>query len=219
MPVVPKSVVEIQEESVEATTSGTYGTEVIAFDAPANTQTDFDVTLPIPISLLEAKLDAKGVNDGDCIGFDVAPETTVGVLDAAVAAAATVITVPQSVVDLFDAGTLWLGQHLILDGGGNKDDCGVVTAYDVGAKTLTVKVGTTNAFAVGHAIKITTSMSPAVLNSGWVEVSSGDSKVYVFGESKIGGSFIQAGKVIRIRYKNSHATQQARVRVNLEYLY
>ena len=117
---------------------------------------------------------------------------------------------------MFNAGTLWLGQHLILDDGTAKDDCGIVTAIDDANNQLTVSVGTTNAFAIGDVIKITTSMSPALLGDGWIELVDGD-KVYSFGEAKIGGSFIQVGKTIRIRYTNTGA--QVRVPVVLEYLY
>jgi hypothetical protein len=217
MPVIPHALVEIQEEHPEAVTSGTYGAESITFDAAANAVTNHDIVLPIGISLMTARIDTKLAHDGDKIGFDIGPETAVGVLDAAIAASATVIDVPQSVVDLFTAGILWLGQHLILDDGTNKDDCGIVKAFDAVAKTLTTTVGTINAFAIGAGIKITTSMSPAILSDGWIELEGGDNKVYYFGETKIGGSFIPAGKTIRIRYTNIGA--QVKVPVILEYLY
>ena len=216
MPLLSNSVVTIREEKEGSETGGTYGAEGVAFDAAANVTTVYDLVLPIGISLLTARIDTKQAHDGDKIGFDIGPETVVGALADAIAASATVIDVPQSVIDLFEAGTLWIGQHLILYDGTEKDDCGIVKSFDGDAKTLTVKTGTTNAFAIGDLIKITTSMAPAILGDGWVELASGD-KVYFFGASKIGGSFIPAGTTVRIRYVNTGGI--VRVPVTLEYLY
>ena len=217
----PPQKVEIKEEEDHAVTGGHYGAESVAFDAPANGRTDHEITLPISISLLSARLDPKNVNDGDFIGLDVSPDTVVGVLASDVGATVKAIPVPQSVIDLLKAGTLWVGQHLLLDDSTNKDDCGAITGWDEGAGTVSTKAGTTNSFAAATptSILITTSMSPGILNSGWVEVTQKDSELYAFGEAKIGGSFCPAGKKIRIRYDNNHATAAARPRVMLEYLY
>lgn len=215
----PQNVV-VQEEAPENPTGGHYGAESIDFDAPGNATTTKDVTLPISVALICADLDAKKKNDGDEVGFDIAPETIVGTLDVDATASATVITMPQSVMDMFTAGTLYIGQSLTLDDGTSKDDCGLIKSIDQDNKTITVVDGTTNAFlaATPTYIKITTSMSPSVISNGWVEINTGDNKIYSFGDSKIGGSYIPSGKVIRIRYRNNTATQ-ARVSVILEYLY
>jgi hypothetical protein len=214
--------VVIQEESEATRTGGHYGAESINFEAPgpSGTITTHDVTLTIPISMLTASIDAKNKNDGDEIGLDVAPETIVGTLGTDASASSTTIDLPQSVMNLFMSGTLFIGQSLILDDGTSKDNCGMITSVDQAAKTIDVVTGTTNAFlaATPTYIKITTSMSPAVLTTGWVELASGDNKLYLFGDSKIGGSHIGEGKVIRVRYKNNNGTE-AHVSVILEYLY
>lgn len=209
--------VKVQEEESTATTSGHYGSETISFTAAANGITTENVVLPIPISLLEASIDAKAKNDGDEVGFDVNPETIVGVLGAIIGSGQTLLDMPQNVMDLFAVGTLFLGQQLILDDGVNKDNCSIVTAVDQFTNRITVQTATTNTFLVGSMIKITTAMSPPILGSGWVKITTGDNKVYRFGESKIGGSFMTAGTVISIKYKNTGP--QVDVQVILEYLY
>lgn len=219
-PVVPRMDVTIQEETAGKETGGHYGAESIAFDAPGNAVTTHDVVTKLPIALLASRLDTKGKNDGDRIGFDVGPELPVGALEVDVAAAVKVIPVPVSVIALLVAGTLYVGQNLILDDGASKDDCGAILGWDDQANTVTTSAGTTNAFATATptAIKITTSMSPCVVNSGWVEVYGGTDKLYMFGDSKIGGSHIPAGTTIRIRYDNRDAAA-TRVVVIVEYLY
>lgn len=206
-------------------TQGHYASEQVVFDAPgpANAITVVDVVLPYRLALLSASLDAKGVNDGDLVGLDIAPETTVGVLDVAVAIGATVITMPAGVMALFTSGDLFIGMRMHLDDTVNKDPLGLVIAYDVTAKTVTVKTATANAFAITTTqIKFTGSLIPGALGEeddlGWFEVSQGDSKVFVHGESKIGATTIDGGKKIRFRYKNK-AGVLARVRIKIEGLY
>jgi len=220
MSITPNMNVKVLEEDAGTETGGHYGCETIAFDAPGSQVTNKDVVTKLPIALLATRLDTKNKNDGDLIGFDVNPEKTVGALAADVAGAATVIPVPASVIALLEAGTLWKGQRLFLDDGTNKDDCGLILDWDGGVNTVTVSAGTTNAFAAATptTLKVTTSMSPGVVNSGWVEVYGGTDKVYMFGDSKIGGSHIPAGSTIRIRYDNKQAAV-TRVVVVLEYLY
>ena len=213
MPVVPQLTVLIQEESPDSDTGGRYGSETIEFTALASQITTHDVILPISVSMLAAHMDAKSKNEGDRIGFDVNPQTTVGALAEAVAAGVKTIPLPQSVMDLFAADVLFIGIHLLLD----TEDCGIVTAIDQVALTVTVKNGPATDRSTSDAIKVTASMSPGVFQDGWVKISSGDNKVYDFGEDKIGGSYLKKGSVVRIRYENSGA--QVPVSIILNYLY
>jgi hypothetical protein len=215
MPVTSTNQVLIVEEDEASQTGGHYATESIAFDAAADTITTKDVTLPIPISFLSACLDPKGLNDGDEIGIDVSPETQVGALAEGVAAGAKTIPLPQSVMDLFENGTLWIGQHLTV----GTDDCGVVKSVDQENNEVETTIGTTSAWSATDPVKVTTSMTPTILNSGWVEVKAGEGKVYDCGKDKIGGSYIPAGKKLRVRYRNNHASNGVRVVLLASYLY
>lgn len=192
--------IKIKEEKEGLETGGHFGAETAAFTATASTTTHHDVTPNIDISLLSAQIHVKGLSNGDKIGICIAPETTVGTLPGSVSATDKVITVPQSVIDLFVAGTLFVGQKLHLNDGTNNDDCGTITAYDDGANTITCKDGATNAFVSGDDINITTCMTPNVLGSGHIEILGADHVMYHFGEDKIGGSRVDAGKVIRVSY-------------------
>ena len=209
MPVVPEGIVKILEE--ETPTGGRYGSECLHISAPPGLS-NHDYTLPISISLLTARLDVKNVNDGDKIGFDVAPNTIIGALAEAVGSGVTTIPVPQSVIDLYDQGIIFDGLSLILD----TDDCGIITGK-AGAALL-VKTGTTTTHAAAEYIKVTASMSPAIISEGWITLYSGGDKIYEFGEDKIGGSHIASGKVIRVRYNNL-GQNNVNVPVVLSYLY
>jgi len=219
MPAVPEAKVQIIEETPGKETQGHYGSETIVFNAPAATVTNSDVTLSLPIALLAAHLDCKQTNDGDQIKLEINPEQVVGTLDQSVSSALTVIPVPQSVIDLFIAKTLWLGIDMFLDDGTNKDALGTVLAYDDIANTVTVTTATTNSFLAGDYIKVTVTINPTIIGNGWVEITYGESKVISIGESKIGSTRIDAGSIIRVKYDNNHGSIQARPRILVEYLY
>jgi len=212
--------VDIREEPRTSCTGGRYGAESVAFDAPgpAGTVTTHDVTLALPVSLLCTRLDAKKKNDGDEIGFDVNPDTPLGLSPtASVSGGDKTVSVPASMCALLDAETLWKGQSLILEEGGTRNDLGAIVSWDTEAGTVTTHAGASDDFTTAAAIKITTSMSPCIISTGWVEITSGDSKVYTFGDNKIGASFVPAGSTIRIRYRSNGGA--ARVVVVMEYLY
>jgi hypothetical protein len=211
MPVIPQLTVLIQEESPESDTGGSYGTETVEFTAAASAVTTHSITLPISISMLAARMDAKSKNDGDRIGFDVNPNTVVGALAESVAQDAKTIPLPQSVINLFNAGVLFVGMHLILAA----EDCGIITSFN--ATSANVTIGPATSKVAGDLIKITASMSPAILQDGWVKIYNGDNKVYNFGDDKIGGSYLKKGSIIRIRYENSGPS--ILVSILLSYLY
>jgi hypothetical protein len=96
-------------------------------------------------------------------------------------------------------------------------------SVDTAADTFEVSVPTANAFAAATPtlVKVNATMSPGILGAGtdckgWVEVKAGG--LEEFGNAKIGGTRIDAGKVIRCRYHNT-SDESVRVVIRLEYLY
>ncbi len=66
---------------------------------------------------------------------------------------------------------------------------------------------------------MTGSMTPSVLGAGKVIIHASDHAMYHWGLDKIGGSRVDAGKTIRITYKNTHATNNVSPRITFGYLY
>ena len=219
-----ESVISIREEPEgEPRTGGHFAEISLALTTQTpNTVADYEFSSPIPFAMLSAHLLCKDVTDGDRIGFDVDPNSVVGVLGAAVAIGVKTIPVPQSVIDLFsgDVPLMWVGQILHLSDGVTTDDLGLIQSYDAAAKTITASIDTVTAFSIGDPIQVTTSMTPPLMDTtkaqGWLDLDSGDSEV-AFGVSKIGASHIPANTTIRIRYDDKGAGG-AKIKARLEAL-
>ena len=201
----PETLAKILEETPGKETGGHYGAVTLGFDAVVNNNEwkSYDFTLDIDIAILSSSLVPKGVNDGDLISVEIAPESAVGTLAQSVAVGLTTIPVPQSVIDLFENGTLRIGCLFILDDATNKNELGVVKSYDENALTVEVQTATVNSFGVGTTIKVTMTMTPPIAGTGngHIELKASETAVR-FGDDKIGSTYVAAGKVIRIRYKN-----------------
>lgn len=203
---VPEEVV-IQEEEIK--TGGHFQSHGYKDNIPATSGWyDMpDITWPYPITLLAAEAKAMSANDGDHIEFVVGPDVTVGSISSDVTASDTVINVSQSVLD-----NVAVGKFICLDDGTNVDDCGRVTAVDKTAGTITVETATANGFAAATPtlVKMTTKMAVNI------ELSS-DHRI-ALGESKIGGSYVPANTVLRMRYYNQNGSAKS-FKFYLEYLY
>jgi len=219
MGATPEAKVQIMEETPGDETGGHFSSETIVFNADENQVTAFDFVPKLPIALLAAHLDCKKTNDGDELRFEVGPSTIVGVLDQTVAASGTAIPLSTAVSGLFVSGAIWPGMELELNDGTNVDNVGLITAFDEVAGNITVDIPTSFEFAPGTYLQVTTSMSSPIIGDGWMEISQGPSKVLSVGLSKIGATRIEAGTTVRVLYKNNHATDSARPRIHLEYLY
>jgi len=212
----------ILEEDSDDPTQGHYAGETMAWDAAAGQESEHSITLPMKVALLSAFIYLKGLNDGDCVGVDIAPDTLMGNLPSDIGIGATVIPMPASMKTAWLAGALRFGARIKLDDGTNADELGLLLAVDEVNDTFTVRFPTTYAFASATptAIKYTVSMSPGILCNdpkGWTELKGGEG-VHAFGQSKIGGSNVPSGKVIRCRYKNTGA-EAVRVLIGFEFLY
>ena len=164
-----------------------------------------DYSFKYPISALSISFNTIQDNQDDTLEVIIGEETTVGTVSATVTAADTVITVDSTVMD-----NAKLGYYINLDDATNNDNVGEVTSKDLVNSTITVDIPTTNGFAVGTLVK----MSVKSVDN----FTFGPPGRYVLGDSKIGGSYIPALTVIRVKYTNNGASSVNFYPV-IEYLY
>lgn len=199
---LPRS--RIEEENIK--TGGHYQAASWKLTLSVGESTEeLDITFPIPVSVLAAEWSNSEVLVGDSVEVCVAPDTMTGVITSAVSTSTTVIPVSQTVVD-----NARLGYYAKLDDGTNADDLGRIVAIDKAGLTVTVETATVNAFAVNTSFKQTIKLlnkSP-LPDTGRVQI----------GQSKIGGSYLPTGTVIRIKYYNDSNTAKDFV-FWMEYLY
>ncbi|HEC72014.1 MAG: hypothetical protein ACTSW7_01170 [Candidatus Thorarchaeota archaeon] len=199
----------IQEEYGVKRTGGNFGSRSHNFDISSGVPgalTEHDFSFPIPIAIFSAQLIGKEILEGDEIEFQIAPDTPIGALVADVAVDAEVITVTQSAYD-----NLKVGFTVCLDDQTNHNNLGMVVEKQVNNQ-IKVEKKTTNAFAASTPtyVLLTVKMIP----HGHLPSCSR----LVLGESKIGGTYINANTTLRIMYRNSDG-QAKKFDFWLEYMY
>lgn len=201
---------EIAIKEEDQKTGGHYQARTVGENIPASAGWhDFaPVSWPHPVSLLSAETYCRADVDKDEIKVQIAPDSITGTITADVAASDTVISVSQTVID-----NIRVGAGIKLDDGTSVNDLGRVLAFDPVAMTLAMETGASNAFAASTptCVKMTVSMTLAV------ELTAGHRMV--FGESKIGASYLPANTPIQIRYNNKDGAPNKRFVVHFEYMY
>lgn len=198
--------VVVQEEEVK--TGGHYQTKTIKLtDLTVGWDNDTDISFPFSISLLSAGWVNNSTNAGDEIEIQVAPDTIIGAITSDISSGDTVFDVEQSVID-----NIAVGYYVKLDDGTDTDDCGRVTDVDYANNKITVETAATQTFSATTPptyIKQTIKMVPFVELEG--------NYITMLGQSKIGGSYIPANTIIRIRYNRKGTALDFKMIV--EYLY
>jgi len=204
---LPQEIIQVtrileQSEDSQKRTDGRFQMTTLDFDIPAGSAGDvtvFDYTFPIPVSILGAQFLSLTTHIGDEIDFDVAPNTTIGVVTQDVSTANTVIRVSQTVLD-----NTFVGAFLRITDGTNTNNLNRVIAvgYDNGqgfeADLVKVATATVNSFAaatptyVQQTVKFVYSFKVPAANR--IEI----------GETKIGSSYVPANVVLRTTYKNNN---------------
>ena len=200
--------VKVLEEDELKRTQGHYQSRGMEMSIPASTGTHTaDFSFNYPISLMSMEYVPSATMEGDHFSCLVAPETIVGVVTSDVTASDTVINVSSTVTD-----NVQLGYLVHLDDLTNKDYVAEVTAIDKAAGTITVATGAVNGFAAATPtyVKQTVIMGIDLRLNGTARVE--------LGSTKIGGSYLPAGAVIRIEYKNDTGTAKTFSAI-AEYLY
>lgn len=161
-----------------------------------------DFAFPIPISIFAAHYKPKNMHDGDEIEFQINPDAVIGAISSDINSGVTVIPVTQTVMD-----NIQLGFFVKLDDGTNADELGMCTNIDTENNQITVETATTNSFAAATPtyVKITYKMVRGANGAGERLV---EDDIIDVGLSKIGGSHISAGVVLRARYNNISGTSK-----------
>jgi hypothetical protein len=198
------SEISIQEEDVK--TGGHYQTQSFVIDVPAQTGWhEEDISFPFPVSLLSAEWNNLSSYEGDQINLLIAADSTIGSLSSDANSSDTELTVSQSVIDNCRVG----GIVKITDGV-NTDDCGRILSKT--STTITVETALVNNYLASSPtyVKHTVEMLP----ESYLE-SVGSN---MLGQTKIGGSYLPTGTVIKARYNNISGTAKKFIWW-LEYLY
>jgi hypothetical protein len=194
--------VEVLEEKPGSRTGGHFravGVDLVVAAGTPGVVQDFDITWPIPVSIMAAEIDVAPEWIGDRFDVLVAPETVIGTTAQLVDVGATVVPVSDTVIAALennpeheDAALHYHVGYLAKVG---SEDSGHIVAVDPVAKTITVENALSAQAGAGTAIAI----SVAVAENCKFTVAGVAKSI---GESKIGGSYIAAGRIVRIRYTN-----------------
>lgn len=195
-------VIKIQEEDIN--TGGHYQAHSfeLDIDQASGEWKALDISFPLPVSLLSAEFTDRDEYRKDVCEFQISPDTTIGTLTTAASTNDTVLDVAQSVIDNIKIG-YWVTIGSF--------DAGRCISIDKINNKITVENGMDQSYSIGTLCKITVKMLPRLeLNGGNVQRA--------LGESKIGGSYIKANTIIRLRYQNNDGITK-RFSFVLEYLY
>ena len=194
--------VEVLEERPGLRTGGHFravGVDLVVAAGAAGVVQDFDLTWPIPVSIMAAEVDVAAEWVGDKFDVMVAPETVVGSTAQLVDAGEVVIPVGDTVIGALenqpeheDAALRYHVGYLAKIG---SEDCRHIVAVDPVAKTITVENALSAQAGAGTPVAIT-----GLVAENCKFTVAGVAKS--IGESKIGGSYLAAGRILRIRYTN-----------------
>lgn len=160
---------------------------------------------PFPISALAFSFMSDSAMEGDSFELLVGPNTNVTSLSADSAASDSSFVVA-------DVANMFVGMRLNIGDGSKVNDLGVITHIDTANVVVTTDESATDAFSVS---------SPTVFQGVVTPVSYfeiGPAGSYHIGESKIGGSYTDAGTIISVKYSNNHSSPVT-FRPTAEYLY
>jgi len=173
----------------------------------ANSTVTDDFTFKTPVAVYAIYFVTAADHEGDNLTLHIAPNTTVGVISADVNSAETEIPVNSTVIDNFD-----VGYKVTITDGTNTDELGQCLAIDSVNSTITVETATTNSFLAATP----TYIQQTVCMVDDYEI--GPPWEYVIGESKIGGSYIPTGTVVRAIYTNN-GNVDIKIIFKIEYTY
>ena len=186
----------VQEEKTKTGGHHAGGTIYMTVDNTADAISTHDESWPIGRNLLSLEFFGGPDYDGDFFTVDIGPNTPVGAITANVSAGATVITVSDTAINYLQPGYL-----VHLADGTNTDDLGMVLSKDIIAKTITVETATVNSFSAATPTFVQStrrSLYPTYL-------SHSEARLDV-GSTKIGGSYVPGGVIMRVTYTNKNTT-------------
>lgn len=199
-----QNTVTIREEN--GVTGGNFRTESKILIADPYSTAQIDVTWAYPISVLEAYFVPTADNLDDELEILVAPNTIIGVITQSLTAGAASCTVSPTVLE-----NLNIGFRMNITNGVTLDYVGHVLSINKNTSTVVFETALTHSYSAGSYVQMTV---PLLENY----VIGPHNSRYVVGEGKIGGSYVPANTIARLRYVNkSNVTKK--FYSYIEYLY
>ncbi len=184
---LPKEILITEEKTP---TGGNYQGEGFTVNIPVNSQgtpVDLDIIHPHAVAIYSAQFFVEADNLGDTVEAIALPDTLIGTVTAAVVSADTNLTVEPAVAALTK-----VGYCLSLKDGATVKSMGRVLDVDTENNMLIMENAAGADFPSGSEVRQDIHfVRPFVMNA----VGK-----YTAGESKIGGNFLPATGILRIRY-------------------
>lgn len=202
--IVGEQTVDIKEESIP--TGGFFRSESMAVTVPANTIYTWDTSWRYPITALQVSFVTGEALRGDNINCLIAPNTICGILTTGVSSGSTSVTVNSTVTTNIKTGFL-----CTITNGINTSELGEVISVNKNNNTLITSNSIGNSFSAGAYVML------SIHNIKNFEIT--DPNTYIIGSGKIGGSYVPANTIIRLKYNNKSLTDEKRFVWSFEYLY
>jgi len=210
----------VKEENVD--TGGNFKAKGIAYDvvgSDEDTGSGAGIVHSIrswiyPVNILGIWINITEDMIGDVVNLYVAPNTTIGVIGAAVAVDDITITCSSTVFNYIK-----VGYEVRITNGVFVDDLGEVTSVNSMTRQITTTHPSTHIYSQFSPTYV--QMSVHMLH----DCELGAVGRMPIGSTKIGASYVPAGLAIHAYYKNNtttiadHAVKQKRMRTDIEYLY
>jgi hypothetical protein len=202
-----ENTVKIKEETTP--TGGIVKIEGINFDITAidgDTQ-QCDKIFEYPISILSYTFHNTLDNIGDYIDALIMPNTIIGYITSNVSIGDTIINVSSTVID-----KIKLGYLVHLYDGITTDDLSYVKSINTSNNTITVKNASTRAYDISTPTYIQISIE--LMKNYYINQQA----IILFGDDKIGGSYLSEGIMIRFLYTNNSSVSK-KFTSHVEYMF
>ncbi len=200
---IPKVVIQ---ESTEDVTQGYFRVRHYTFACPSNTTTNYDFTFKYPVNISAVKLLCNEENDKDIINSYGIVSSPIGIITSNVNIGDTTIYVNSTVQQYMS-----IGANLLLTNFVNTEDLGeILTMY---TDRVVVNTPTTQNWTTGN-----TYVKMQVNNIVDFELHK-EVPLLSLGDSKVGGSIIKPGVIIRVSYSNISLNTDKNFSFFLEYTY
>jgi len=213
---VSQAIVAIREEGIP--TGGHFQAFTRTFTCPPG-QSTHDTTWTHDRTVMSVVLQTDASHIGDIVALHVAPGTTLGVLTATVGAAnATTVTIGATSVqqtEIFVSPTVvqntFIGAMLQLN-----DMTNLSPLYEV------VSLRDSSVIVAGVLARDWPSSTMTLIQQTVImlnDLEIGPPTKYEIGRSKIGGSYVPAGRLVRVVYTNQSSTDTKKIVPYIESLY
>jgi hypothetical protein len=202
---------KITVKEMETATGTYYQTRHTKIVCPPNVTTQEVITFPTDVNIISATAILGPANEGDEMEWLVAPDTTIGVLEADAADSSSILPLSPTAMDFIEPlFRVTLVNALDI---GDFEEVGYVTDIDEAAGTVTVSGVTSKVWPAG-----TTFVNITMAYVDNVEIGPITSPLVVGGD-KIGSSFVPKGRQIVCNYNNKSTTDTKNVYIYFNILY